>query len=196
MELSERLKKETRSAHQALDQHPMLRSLVARSSTIDQYRLGLQAMYRAWKPLESAVENSLKDISRFQPTPEQTSFLAFCDANFKPRRHALVDDLRVLGVTSLPSDRAGFGFVDVPQLLGGLYVFFGAQLGSRVIAASVTENVPGAPTGFFTATHQNVTDFWKQFRIQLDDLPLDQTEIPSLFQSATMAFEEFRKALD
>lgn len=194
--LSDLLRAETRHAHHALDHHPALSSLVSAQIDEQAYRASLESLYRAWVPLEIAVEQGLE---RFSPTADRLhnsdSWLAFCLSNYQPRRYALARDLESSGIGPVSPDPSHYRYETVPGLVGGLYVYVGAQLGGRFIAASLSRHLPGAPTGFFDSTHSDLGNFWQAFRHHLDGFSDSQEDLRAVVDSANLTFDRFRQAL-
>jgi heme oxygenase len=198
--LSDLLRSETRQAHHALDHHPALKSLVSARIDAQAYRASLESLYRSWAPLEIAIEQSLaeQDPGHFASpadNAEDADWLRFCLNSYFPRRYALARDLKKLGASPAHSDLVRFRFSILPELAGGLYVCFGAQMGGKFIAAHLARNIPDAPTGFFESTHSDLGTFWIEFKHQLDSFCESDEARSASVHAANRVFDVFRSEL-
>ena len=195
--LSDLLRAETRQAHHALDHHPALNSLVAAGIDTQTYRSSLESLYRSWAPLETAIEQGLEHFSSAVgkgENGESVDLLCFCVDHYSPRRYALERDLQRLGASP---DRSGrvrfrFRFSTLSELVGGLYVYFGAQMGGKFIAAHLARIIPNVPTEYFESTHSELGKFWLTFRHLLDGFSESAEVRKAAVQSANRVFEVFR----
>lgn len=196
--LSDLLRAETRQAHHALDHHPTLNSLVSARIDAQTYSASLASLYSSWAPLETAIEQGLEHFSSSivgngdGEGGESADWLSFCIDNYSPRRYALERDLKRLGASPDCSDRFRFRFSTLPELVGGLYVYFGAQMGGKFIAAHLTRNLPDAPREFFESTHSDLGKFWIAFKHQLDGFSESAEARTAVVHSANRVFEVFR----
>lgn len=198
--LSDLLRSETRPAHHALDHHPALKSLVSARIDTQAYRASLESLYRSWAPLEIAIEQGLAEHNpeHFPPAADNTEdadWLRFCVNSYFPRRYALERDLEKLGAIAAHGDLNRFRFSTLPELAGGLYVYFGAQMGGKFIAAHLARNIPDAPTGFFESTHSDLGTFWIAFKYQLDGFSESVEARSAAVHAANRVFEVFRAEL-
>ena len=193
--LSDLLRAETRQAHHALDHHPALNSLVAAGIDTQTYRSSLESLYRSWAPLETAIEQGLEHFSSAVGSGENgesVDLLCFCADHYSPRRYALERDLQRLGAIPDRSGRVRFRFSTLSELVGGLYVYFGAQMGGKFIAAHLVRTIPNVPTEYFESTHSELGKFWLTFRHQLDSFSESAEVRTAVVQSANRVFEVFR----
>ncbi len=193
--LSDLLRIETRQAHHALDHHPALNSLISVRVDGQTYRASLESLYRSWVSLETAIEQGLAHFSSPVGNTAKPDWLGFCVTHYSPRRYALERDLERLGASPARSDLAGFRFSTLPELVGGLYVYFGAQMGGKFIAAHLSRNLPSAPTEFFESTHSDLGKFWIAFRHQLDGFSDSVEARSAAVYGANTAFEVFLREL-
>lgn len=194
--LSDLLRAETRHAHRSLDHHPALSSLVSPEIDEQTYGSSLERFYRSWVPLETAVEKGLEQFSPLADHSDNNAdWFSFCIQNYHPRRYALARDLESLGVSPVTTWPVHFRFGTMPELVGGLYVYLGAQMGGKFIGASLARHLPGAPREFFDTTHSDLSTFWQAFRCHLDRFSDSPEDIRAVIDSANLTFASFRQGL-
>lgn len=195
--LSDLLRSETRQVHHALDHHPALRTLVSPRIDTQEYQRSLEALYRSWVPLEIAIEQGFEQFPLQAVSAEWADWLDFSLKNYFPRRYALKRDLESMGTT--PDGRhfpVCFRFATLPELMGGLYVCFGAQMGGQFIAARLlAANLPESPTEFFECTLTEPREFWQRFRHKVDGFSGSTDIRLAAVRSADSTFETFRPGL-
>lgn len=135
------LRAATRDHHRALDQHPLLRPLVAADLDLAAYGRALAALYGPQCRLELAVRDGLACLDLDYPVA--------------PRSRLLAVDLAALGLEAPGLLANGpLWLHSPPRLVGALYVLEGARLGARLIGARVRERLgPEVPLRFFGHGH-------------------------------------------
>ena len=197
--LSVRLKRETKRDHQALEVVPALQHLMGNSLTHAQYSQLMAMWYRCWHPLEEALEGITQ-----RPVASGTSISGWADLLPAPRRFALANDLKALGVPHLDQrnlldnlpDMSGCGW------LSTAYVLKGAQLGNAVIAPHVHRQLgldPRAPgAGFFRFHRQDESSTmpdWRRWCSKLDGIELSEPQRVLVVQGAQKTFQFLRRHL-
>jgi heme oxygenase len=153
-------------------------------------------MYLAWLPLEAAVESALQRQGEFLSDPRFKDILLFSLKNYFPRRYALQEDLKALGLKPAATEPEDPVHFPTPvALVGGLYVYFGARMGSRMIATKLTAALPEATNRFFAGTKNQPPGFWQSFKTLVDALELAPGEQENMVGSANEIFGCFRRAL-
>ena len=139
-----RLREATKSAHRALDHHPLLASLARDGLTLATYARALAALHAPHAALEALLAAAIPA------------------ADFPPRHHDLATDLAELGVAPYPLYADLPAAPDAARRIGVLYVIEGSNLGGAVIARRLAETLP--PDGAATAcTAACATfDFYRQ----------------------------------
>ncbi len=129
---AEQLRAATRSAHRALDHHPLLAPLTRSPLTAGDYINALAALHGT----QQAIECWLDD---FAP-----------QADFPPRLADLQSDLAALGASPFPLMAELPKFDSDAQRIGAMYVIEGSNLGGIVIARLLDESLPAdVPRRFF-----------------------------------------------
>lgn len=175
--LLERLKRETRPAHERIERDL---DLMAPTLSVDRYRsllIGFFGFYAAWEPSAAAA---IAD-----------------DGFFGPRRklHLLVQDLAALGcdaaaIRAMPVCPAVPSMPGVREAMGSLYVLEGATLGGQFIACHL-ERTLGLSTesggAFFRSYGRQVGPMWQAFRARLAALSSPEAD-SVVVQSAQATF--------
>jgi heme oxygenase len=131
--LADRLREATRTAHRALDHHPLLAPLTRTPLAPGDYRNALAALHGPQQAIE-------KLLVGFAPEIE-----------FPPRLADLESDLMALGASPFPLMAELPQFDTINQLIGAMYVIEGSNLGGAVIARLLAESLPAAmPRTFFS----------------------------------------------
>ena len=180
------LKQSTRTAHQALDQHPLLRPLVQARLQPSDYRRALRALYPAQYHLEDTVRDGLDRLQLHYPLLLRAPLLA--------------DDLVALGLdipaheetlTLTPSMR---NVTRIGHLVGLLYVLEGSQLGSRVIARNIHRTLgPQMASEYFSVAEE--ANSWQHFW-QFAEQHCPEAQWSAAAQAADNAFQLFALCLD
>lgn len=180
------LKHSTRSAHQQLDQHPVLRPLVQPSLQLPDYRRALRALYPAQYQLEHAVCEALDRLQLHYP--------------LLLRAPVLADDLLALDL-DVPAHKASStltlptpNVTGMGHLVGLLYVLEGSRLGSLVIARNIhrTLGLQMASEYFSVAKEANS---WQHFW-QFAEYYCPEAQWSAAAQAADDAFQLFAACLD
>lgn len=142
--LAQRLRTATRSAHRALDHHPLLRPLTATTLTLTEYARALAALHAPQAALEASVAG-------FAPARQFSGRLAALDA-----------DLAELGHSPWPLRALPPPAHSPAAQVGLLYVLEGARLGAATLARCLARSLPDAPRRFFpdTADPARWQAFW------------------------------------
>jgi heme oxygenase (biliverdin-IX-beta and delta-forming) len=153
MTLLERLKVETRPAHDRIE---LAFDLEGRIATRDSYK------------------NVLKRFYGFHHAWEQAAAPVAANREFFERRcktHLLVQDLQALGmtwdeITSLPQCRSLMPLPSSAAVLGSMYVIEGSTLGGAIISREVERRLGmNAETGcaYFRSYGRDIGVMWKSF---------------------------------
>ncbi|MGE7416083.1 biliverdin-producing heme oxygenase [Methylobacterium tarhaniae] len=179
-DILERLRAETREAHEAIERDLAWENRVA---TLAGYRVLLARFWGFHAVLEPALAAALGD-----------------DAFFEPRRRLahLAADLRVLGldegaIQALPRPRLALPR-DRAESFGALYVLEGSTLGGQVIAKHIGHQLGlTAASGcrYYAAHGRDTGTMWKAFRLRLAAEAL-QGETDALVASAIGTFDAMR----
>jgi heme oxygenase (biliverdin-IX-beta and delta-forming) len=157
----QRLREETRAAHDAIESD--LEAARAYAS-LDRYRVLVTrffGFYAAWEP---QVASALADEDFFAP---------------RRKLHLLERDLACLGydadaVRALPRCRDLPPLPGLPEALGSLYVLEGSTLGGQVIAHRLERSLglaDGRGYAFFRSYGREVAAMWRAFGERLALLP-------------------------
>lgn len=131
----EQLREQTRPAHLALENQPLLKNLLSTWLTQAEYAQLLMSMLVFYQSLESELIPAAEAILKRHPDP---------DYRYLPRAPLLANDCQVLGCASSNVSYPPFKLrlnKNGAYLLGVLYVIEGSTLGSRVIAEHLTQTL-------------------------------------------------------
>jgi len=152
--LAMRLREETRTAHQGIDQHPLLLPLMQDTLTRPHYALVLQTLFWVHSPLQHAFTQALQQAGLEYELADRVGWL--------------YSDLSHLGVT--PTTAVPPWSAPVPtnaaELTGMLYVIEGSTLGGQVISRRLATSLSlGATNGarFFFGWGANTGNRWRMF---------------------------------
>ncbi|MGF7162948.1 heme oxygenase [Rhodoligotrophos appendicifer] len=140
------LRRETRSDHEALDDHPAFRALLDGTLSPEAYLQLMTVLYELYHALDDALGEACE---RFSSATEGFAYA--------PRTPVLSSDLRALGLD--PEDWDGQGQVTHPalptaaSLAGMLYVVEGSLLGGAVLHRA-TEALPNQ-------VHSGGNSYWR-----------------------------------
>ncbi|MDZ7802506.1 biliverdin-producing heme oxygenase [Thiohalophilus sp.] len=155
-----RLRTATRPAHQALEQHPILRPLPGPALTDTDYLRVLTAFADFYRILEPSLLDELTKLVDKQDTAYR----------YQPRWPLLRDDLRDLHtvtsgnppeIPNLPS------ICDTSTLLGVMYVLEGATQGGRIIAPNLANTLGLNATCGARYFHLYRQGMWQHFKVLL-----------------------------
>ncbi|GJD60236.1 biliverdin-producing heme oxygenase [Methylobacterium frigidaeris] len=179
-DILERLRTETRAAHDAIERDLAWETRVANR---DDYRALLGRFWGLHAVLEPALAASLGDAAFFDP---------------RRRLAHLVADLRFLGF-----DDAAIGALPRPQLalprhraeaFGALYVLEGSTLGGQVIAKHIGRQLGLTAEGgcrYYAAHGRETGAMWKAFRLSLAE-EASHGKADVIVASATATFDAMR----
>jgi heme oxygenase (biliverdin-IX-beta and delta-forming) len=146
MTLLERLRTETRDAHEALHVHPLLAPLVSPDVTLRDYRYALLAFERFYRTMES------------QPVSFSTDSAPVCDW--------LAQDMQRHGLTPLAIEFS-LPLLGTPsQLWGYLYVKQGSTLGGSIMSKALRRHLqlqPVTEQRFFAGYGDENGKRWQNF---------------------------------
>mgnify|MGYP000857464965 FL=1 len=143
-QIAEQLRSATRTAHRALDHHPLLTPLTRSPLSPAAYANALAALHGPQKAIEEA-------LSGFVP-----------ENDFPSRLPDLEHDLEILRIAPFPLMAALPCFNSAAQRIGALYVIEGSNLGGAVIARLLDESLPASfPRQFFARAGGNAR--WEKF---------------------------------
>lgn len=191
--LLQQLREQTRPAHLALENQPLLKSLLSTRLTETEYGRILRSMLAFYQSLELKLVPATAGLLRRHPDP---------DYRYSPRAPLLSEDCRALGCASpelihppielhLDGREAG--------LLGVLYVIEGSTQGGRFIARHLADTLgldEHSGARFFNL--HRWSDSWMAFRHWVDrELAYnDQDEINSVIEGANMTFSALHTHFD
>ncbi|MBA2668232.1 MAG: biliverdin-producing heme oxygenase [Trueperaceae bacterium] len=187
--LSQRLRAETRSDHDMVEEEPFFRAV--RANTLP--RQSMVSYLRGLTIVHAVIE---------------TAFERGFGLDVAPWRHALTraDDLIVTldaaGASGMPdvprAIEAAIDWADAivrdarsaPTLIGTSYVLEGSQLGGRVLRGHVAAalDMPEDRVAYFTADGDALDRHWLDVRRDLDALELDDVEAAHLRDAARRAY--------
>jgi heme oxygenase len=157
MTILERLKLETRAAHDSIER---VVDIGRRPGSLESYRhllCRLFGFHSAWEP---AADQALSDPTFFA-TRRKCELL---------RRDLETLGLRGADIASLPICRAPMRFDDPFAALGSMYVIEGSTLGGAIIAKAAERNLglrAGVGSAYFRSYGQDTARMWKAFRERL-----------------------------
>lgn len=120
--LGEWLKRETRSDHAQVDQHPVLKPLLKRDLTLPDYTTALSALYAPIVSLEEMLSKGLMAHGAHYPLTQRAALL-------RADIEQLGRQVRTANGAALPES--------IPSLVGMLYVLEGSRLGGAMLARQV-----------------------------------------------------------
>lgn len=181
-----RIRTETRTAHRAIDHHPLLAPLVREGLTPQVYGDALVALYAPLQALEIWVAP-----------------LATVDGkrlHYQPRLPLLASDLAELERTPTPLQSKLAPAVDDPERFGLLYVLEGSRLGGAMIGRQLAKSqlaknmYSGVPQHFF-ADHQSV-EHWQSFWVALTAQQFSEAELERVVAGAHAGFSVYLNHLN
>lgn len=171
MSAHQRLRSETRAAHERVDARFASLDL----KNLDDYRrfVGLHAA--AFLPVERALTEA--GAARLVP-----------DWDAMRRTPELVADLEALGM-AIPADTGGPTFPDEASMLGGIYVLEGSRLGGAVLRKTVD---PAFPHRFLA--HPQPPGRWRGLVALLERNLYESVQVDSAVKAALGVFAYFEQA--
>ena len=181
--IAERIKKETKHAHQSLDS--LLIPQIKKITTLHEYTKLLGIFYIYFREVESLIDSYLDD-----------SIIP----HYAKRRKAKIipQDIRNMHIEqeainlhpSLPviSCRA--------HALGAMYVLEGSTLGGKIISSILKDNLSaaGKPSyKFFDGYGENTGEMWLSFTTALNSFPATAYESDKIIQAASDTFKKFEE---
>ncbi|MDZ7662422.1 biliverdin-producing heme oxygenase [Thiohalophilus sp.] len=155
-----RLRAATRPAHQALEQHPILRPLPGPALTGEDYLRVLNAFADFYRVLEPSLLNEFTRLADKQDTVYR----------YQQRWPLLRDDLRDLHTMTsiIPPEIPNLPSIyDTSRLLGVLYVLEGATQGGRIIAPHLAKTLGLKATCGARYFHLYKQGMWQHFKVLL-----------------------------
>lgn len=189
----EQLREQTRPAHLALENQPLMKMLLSDRLTESDYCHLLQSLLVFYQLLESELVPAAKTILKRHPYP---------DYQYLPRSPMLVSDCQELGCAfscvTYPPLKLGLN-ENGAYLLGVLYVIEGSALGGQVIAKHLTKTLglnEKSGVSFFNA--HRCGNSWTAFcRWLVRDMePYYQDDTNSIIEGANMTFFNLRTHID
>ncbi len=171
MSAHERLRRETRAAHERVD----ARFASLNLKDPDDYRRFLMLHAIAFLPIEKALTDAgaarlVDDWEAMRRSPE------------------LVADLEALGLP-VPSDEGGPTFDNDAEMLGAIYVLEGSRLGGAVLRKSVD---PDFPHRFLS--HPQPPGRWRGLVAMLERNLYESVQVDSAVKAARGSFAYFEQA--
>ena len=144
----EKIKKQTKPFHDALEKLYLTDALVQNSLNLDEYREYLKRLYKVHTTVEPQFFNF--DWSGLK-----------IDIDDYLRQDMLASDLKMLGVDTKSPEKNSFEFESFDAALGGLYVLTGSVMGGKILAQRVEQN-PNLPdvNSYFKAFNENTMSLW------------------------------------
>lgn len=147
-ELHHRLRQATMQCHQAVEQHPLLMSLLGSKVGFIQYGNALAALHGIYAQSEAAI------FSYIQKCP------GLFDYRSRRKLPALESDLSALKRSPVPMKTACPLLDSAGALFGTLYTLEGSTLGGQFIASKLP---PDLPLAFFTVYGEQTRQRWDEF---------------------------------
>lgn len=151
--IMERLRNETKTAHQQLEKATV--PFIRRATSEDQYAYLLKMFYGYFKPVEETIQ-SLVDSS------------LLTDIGERRQSDSILADLKTIGAEGdeLVTSEFTPDLTNVPQALGAMYVLEGSTLGGRFISQMLMKQLNrSANEGitFFSGYGEQTEAKWKAF---------------------------------
>lgn len=182
-DILERLRTETRAAHEAIERDLAWETRVA---TLGDYRALLARFWGFHAVLEPALAASLDDPAFFEP---------------RRRLAHLAADLRILGLDDATIDALPLPCLTLPrdrvEAFGALYVLEGSTLGGQVIAKHIGRQLGlTAESGcrYYAAHGRETGAMWKAFRQRLAE-EATRGDGDAIVAAATATFDAMRNWL-
>ena len=183
--IMERLKNETKSAHQQLEKAtiPYIKNAQDEAS----YAYLLRMFYGYFQPVEVKIQR-LIDSSLIQDIAERR------------QSAALVSDLRVIGseTEGLATTSSTPVLETIPQALGAMYVLEGSTLGGRFISQMLAKQLNRSAEngiGFFSGYGEKTQNKWNYFTDMVNQYvanhPLNANEIVAAANETFSKFGEW-----
>lgn len=151
--IMERLRNETKTAHQQLEKATI--PFIKKATSEAQYAYLLKMFYGYFKPVEEKI-HSLVDSS------------LLTDIEERRQSAAILEDLKTIGEEDAQLSISEFlpGLTNVPQAIGAMYVLEGSTLGGRFISQMLMKQLNrNAVDGitFFSGYGENTDTKWRNF---------------------------------
>lgn len=174
--LLDRLRRETRSLHQSLENGL---DLLRPEMTLDEYRALLEGFYGFYAPWEARAAREVDSLlPGFSEERRKTPML-------KRDLHFLRSDLNTIPLCPILPDTAS-----VPGLLGSLYVLEGSTLGGQILSRHFRKQFGLSPSegcSFFSSYGEAVGQRWRSFCERLAFYSASETD-SSLVASSIETF--------
>jgi heme oxygenase len=179
--LSEQLKENTQTNHQALEKQVIL--LIKAIQTPDDYGNLINLFYSYFGGVELLVDSSLK-IERIPDYPDRR------------KTASLSHDLFTLGIAKASLAVGN----DLPQInnhlqaIGAMYVMEGSTLGGVHISKMIQQRLPSLDEQaltFFNGYRSDTQAMWQKFKTAIDGEQLQTGEAAYIIQSANETFIKF-----
>lgn len=159
----ERLKRETRPAHDAIEANPRLARVTAPDVRLDEYQDVLQRLWGFHQPIEAQVRQVLAPIDPKLALERRTR-----------KTELLARDLAYFGCAPDSGARCGWFLPgDAATAWGVLYVLEGSTLGGRVILKHLERSLHLTPEhggAYYAGYGPSTAVMWEAFRSQLTAL--------------------------
>lgn len=176
MGILEALKSETMAIHQELEQVSLLKKIMTREITLQEYAKLLLIFYQFICPRETNIKSTFPTL-----------------LNGREKSSLLLADLSVLRVTcsNLYSCETASIMSTETEIYGYLYVMEGATLGGQVITQALTQN-PQLPenvtTRYFNAYGKDTRRKWLDFTRILSERNVTSSQHEQVITSAVTTF--------
>jgi heme oxygenase len=180
--IMERLRNETKPAHQQLEKATI--PFIKNATNDEQYAFLLRMFYGYFKPVEERIQ-ALVDNTLLEDIEERRQSVA------------LLEDLNTIGAGTDELELSAYvpQLHTVPRAIGALYVLEGSTLGGRFISQMLAKQMNRtADNGirFFSGYGEHTDEKWKAFTQMINNyaekLPNDQDQIVA---AANETFDKF-----
>ena len=182
MYLAEKIKIQTRAAHQALEK--LIVGKIKSIRSLKDYEQLLKMFYGFYQPVESKTD------AYINPS-------VIPDYGLRRKSEHILKDLSALRgqpVEEVDLATAEISFIkSAPAALGAMYVLEGSTLGGTIIADMLTRyaNVPAASLSFFKAYGAENQTMWLKFVERLNSYG-ETNDDAAIIEGAVQTFEQFK----
>lgn len=182
----EQLKLQTKQAHNEAEAYNDADKILKHTCTKAEYIEILQINYASYKPLEDVVVNHIDVL------PEHVKPFAT-----HQKSNRIVNDLELLNQNDAISyPETNFTTIDVPTLVGIMYVMEGSMMGGLLISKALLQcKALELPTQeFFNRNVQDTLAHWQNFKTEVEKISFTEEEIDIAVKAANNAFLYFKEA--
>lgn len=181
--IMERLRNETKTAHQQLEKATI--PFIKKATDNEQYAYLLRLFYGYFKPVEAQIQKIINSD-------------LISDISERRQSGALISDLQAIGTDTqdlATTDNLPV-IVTVPQALGAMYVLEGSTLGGRFISQMLMKQLNRTDAiSFFSGYGEHTDAKWKAFTETMNSYdeahPLNANEIVAAADETFSKFGEW-----